>query len=420
MEAQKRISEITLISTGVLASIAISGGIIAILAHNWDQLPHSVRVILSILPVLSGLCVFSYSLLLKNNSKVWMESSSVFLMLMLGSSIGLIAQVYHMGGDFGRFLFYWMLFCVPIIYIGKSTSTALLYLLGITWWLLLNWFNRFNFFAMDSAMGTERIWYWILLLGFLPHFYFLIRDRIYSLRAVILGYGLMLSFALTSQISYITDFYLHTIFLYPLIYFIGKDFFSGNTKVWQRPMQTISIAYMVCFIFWYTFKGELHDVVYTDNYLNQNGFTHWTGNYEHFHEFLLLYVNHILLMIFMVGGIYYYRKNKSNGHIMNPVNYLFPFIMIGALELEMDASNMIARIFLNLSLLFYVSWYVYHGLKHHIPSIIAWGIFVLTALMAYRYFDMDISFWIKGILYLSLGALALLFNKLYSDKLKSE
>lgn len=419
MENQKRISEVTLISTGVWASLAISGGIIAIMAHNWDQLSHMVRVFLSILPVLAGLTVFSYAFLIKSNSRVWMESSSVFLMLMLGSSIGLIAQVYHMGGDFSRFLFYWMLFSIPIIYIGKSTTTAILYLFGITWWILLMWYNRFNIFAMNSSLDIDRIWYWILLLGFLPYFYLKIRDRNHSLNAIVLGYALIICFSFTFNISYITDTYFHASWMLLLVYFAGKYYYPTAPYFWLRPLQTWSILFMISFAFFYTYEGKLGHMVYDNNYLNHNGSNHWLVLDANFLTIFSVYFNHILFFIFIGLIIYLYKKLKSENRFINPMHIVFPIIMMKAMFLELMDWSIGARVLLNIYIIVYAAWYVYHGLQNQLPGIIAWALFVLTALLVVRYFDMDISFWTKGILYISIGSLALLFNKYYSEKINS-
>lgn len=418
MNDKKTLSELTLISSGVWGSIALSGGIIAILAHNWDDFSHPVRVLLSIIPVIIGLTVFGYAYLNHHSSKVWMESSSVFLILMLGSSIGLIAQIYHMGGDFSRFLFYWMLFSIPVLYIGNSLAATMLYIAGITWWFILEWYSHFNIFEIDSSLRLGSVWYWILLSAIVPYFLFQVKPgNVPSLKQILLGWALVCSFSITGKTAYGTDHYWHSIFFLLMLYLLGKYYYNKGKYFWQRPFQTFAIFSTLSYVFYFSFRRTFHQRLYSDNYFNHNGTAFWFYRSDKY-DLFLLYFNHLLLVAFIAACLYFYKKLKSGNIQLHPVQLLFPFFMILPLATELFELHVLTRILFNLYLIGYSCWYIYHGLKSGIPAIIAWALFVMTVLLFVRYFDMDISFWLKGIIYLCIGSLALLFNKFYSERIK--
>ncbi|MFE3870611.1 DUF2157 domain-containing protein [Flavobacterium sp. ZS1P70] len=117
---------------GILGAIFVGLGVILVFAHNWDTLSRLIKTLLSFLPLIIGQLICGYSLLKKSESTAWRESTGVILFFAVGSSISLIAQVYSISGDLNSFLLIWMLLCLPLVYLLKSSIVSLLYLTGIT------------------------------------------------------------------------------------------------------------------------------------------------------------------------------------------------------------------------------------------------------------------------------------------------
>jgi len=119
---------------GVLGALLIGLGIILLLAHNWNDLPRSVRTWLSFAPLVAGQVLAGWTLLRRPDSPAWRESTGLFLALAIGASISLVSQTYHIPGDMPAFLLTWVVLAAPLIYLLRATTVALLYLAGITWW----------------------------------------------------------------------------------------------------------------------------------------------------------------------------------------------------------------------------------------------------------------------------------------------
>jgi uncharacterized membrane protein len=149
---------------GILGALLVGLGIILMLAHNWDELPRAARTSLAFLPLVLGQGLGVYVLLRKAASLAWRESAATLLFLAVGASISLVSQIYHITtGNLSSFLFTWMLLVLPLVYLLRSSMVSLLYLSGITW------------YAAESRglldVSSPSWFYWVLLVGLLPHYY---------------------------------------------------------------------------------------------------------------------------------------------------------------------------------------------------------------------------------------------------------
>ena len=131
----------------VLGAALLGLGIILLFAANWRRLGKTARLALAFLPLLTGQGLCLYTLLRKEDSPVWREASSTFLFLAVGAALALVGQVYHTGGYLASFLALWMLLGLPLVYLMRSGTTALLYLAGISFTTRPGVFSYLGFFA---------------------------------------------------------------------------------------------------------------------------------------------------------------------------------------------------------------------------------------------------------------------------------
>ena len=103
-------------------------------------------------------CFYGYAFFKKKDHTAWVESTSAFLMLMLASCIALISQTYNLSGSIEGFLLLWMLLSLPLLYMLNSSLVAIFYLMGIASWA-------------TNTSGSYVVFYWLLLLGAVPHLY---------------------------------------------------------------------------------------------------------------------------------------------------------------------------------------------------------------------------------------------------------
>jgi uncharacterized membrane protein len=125
----------------LLSGILVGLGLLLIIAHNWDNLPHFVRLTLSLVPALAGTALMLFAALKRNHSLIWMELASLAQMIGLGASISLISQVYHVSGSMESFLFSWLVVFTPTQIILSGRFSLLLYTILATWFVTTSGFN---------------------------------------------------------------------------------------------------------------------------------------------------------------------------------------------------------------------------------------------------------------------------------------
>ncbi|GAA5221345.1 hypothetical protein GCM10025777_19750 [Membranihabitans marinus] len=152
---------------GLLGAILVGLGIILIIGHNWDNLSKEVKSICSFLPLIIGQIFCGYVLLEKNRNKTWREGTAAFLFLSVAACLALIGQIYNIPSDLSSFLLTWLLLCLPLIYIMHSSLSSLFFILGITIYV-----TQTGFTSNDNSSS----WIYLLLLfAVLPHYYQLYR-----------------------------------------------------------------------------------------------------------------------------------------------------------------------------------------------------------------------------------------------------
>jgi len=178
---QISVARIGVILCGVLGATLIGAGIILLLAHNWEELSRPVRAAISFIPLLAGQFIVGYVLRRRKDSVAWREGSAVFLTLAVGASIGLISQTYNVSGDLAAFLFFWLVLSMPLIYLLRASSVAVLAMAGIVTWA-----------GVRQYEGGQTLLFWVFVVVLLPHIYGAYRDHPGGPRATLLAWALCL------------------------------------------------------------------------------------------------------------------------------------------------------------------------------------------------------------------------------------
>lgn len=117
-------------------SVLFAGlALILVLSHNWDQIPRAIRML--------GLVFLTFAVNLQGLRLLYNHKQSAgvlwlfFGSICYGSTIMLIAQIYHLGEHFPDGIFYWALGILPLIFITRSRLLAFLCLTLATIWMLV-------------------------------------------------------------------------------------------------------------------------------------------------------------------------------------------------------------------------------------------------------------------------------------------
>ncbi|MEL6623928.1 MAG: DUF2157 domain-containing protein [Bacteroidota bacterium] len=368
---------------GVLGSILVGLGIILIVAHNWDELSRSTQTLLAFLPLLIGQIFCGYTLLKKPESVAWREGTAAFLFFTVGASISLVSQIYHIPGDLSSFIFAWMLLCLPLVYVMKSSMVSLLYLIGITYYAAETGYWTFPRIEFESYL------YWALLLAVLPHYYLLYKQKPTSNFMTFHHWFIPLSVVMvlgtvadqTEELMFIAYFN-----LFGLLYLIGNSTFFTQQKSRNNGYRILGSLGTIALLLGLSFDAFWEDLRRGELQLDQAVATP---------EFAL-----VLLTTLLAGWLFYMRHKHKPLDEIQPLSSVFIlFILTFVLGLFLPY----AAVLINLYVLAIGILIVREGARKDHLGILNYGLLIITALVICRFFDTDLSFVIRGILFVSVG-----------------
>ncbi|MDD5571297.1 MAG: DUF2157 domain-containing protein [Bacteroidales bacterium] len=367
---------------GVLGAILVGLGIILILAHNWDDFSILTKTILAFIPLVAGQALCGFALIKKQDSITWRESSTAFLFFAVGSCISLISQIYNISGNMSTFLLTWMLLCFPLIYLMKSSIASLLYIIGITYYA-----GETCYWSFPTS---ESYFYWMLLILVLPHYYILFKKKPESNFMIFHNWLVPLSLVITlgtlvdktgelMNIAYMS--------LFGLLYLIGNANFFKEQKLINNgytilgSLGTIWLLLMLSFDF---FWKELAKKNFQFSEVISSP------------ELIAAVVISLLAAIIL----YMQRKNKPFTDVepIEPIFILFIFTFLIGLFSPFTSIVLVNLLVFSIGIMT-----IRNGAKLDHLGVLNFGLIIITALVICRFFDTNLSFIIRGILFISVG-----------------
>jgi len=381
----------------ILGVLLIGGGIILMVAYNWENLSRSWRTALSIAPLLLAQIIYGYVFFRKRLAPAWVEGASTFLFLMLGASLALISQTYHIVGTLDQYLLSWALLGIPLLYLMNAGVPAVLYLIGIAWW------------AVERG-GSSTVWYWGLLAAVLPHLIINLRTDRSPLRRNMLGWALTLTFSLAWWWVIepeLTAFSLvGSALILSLFYLLGKAYNPDPGGVIRAPFRTVAVVGMFVMLLVLSFRLKLpthtfHDLTYGLNYAP------WAAR-----------LNLVVLGLLFAAYAYSFLQGFTR---RGPIAYavsLFPFLIIAYLLLYDPEAPRAAMALANLFAFGLGLIYLITGIRRQRLGLVNIGLLFILLLAAVRFFDTDWSYIAKGMAFILLGAGFLTANWVLSRRWK--
>lgn len=136
-------------------------GIISILAYNWDELGHIERTLLALCLLVSSQMFSFWVKRYRADDNALLEGSGVFWFLMIGASLAIIGQTYHLGGNLNDFLSTWLLLSFALPWLLPSSGAAFLV---IVLWSVVWVSNRSPFTTIIDLHTDSFLSPWILMM----------------------------------------------------------------------------------------------------------------------------------------------------------------------------------------------------------------------------------------------------------------
>lgn len=369
---------------GILGALLTGLGIILIVAHNWDEFSLTVKTVFAFIPLITGQLICGFVLFKKIDSTVWRESSTVFLFFAVGTCISLISQIYHIEGELSNYILTWMALCIPLVYIMRSSSASLLYIIGIT------------FYAVDTGYsGSHDIMsfiFWIMLMLIIPYYIMLIRRSDKSNFLYVHNVFIPLSLIITlgtiseynSEIMYLAYMYLFSIFI-----ILSNTNFSSDKVKSSGALTFFGISGILFILFVLSFNSFWE-------YLSPESFT-FSGirSYTEIFASVILGITALALLIYRV------IKKKSDYKFSTDI-FEITFIFFTGIFIIGIFSD-IAVVLINLLLFVIGIMTILKGIKLDHLGILNIGLLIISGIVICRFFDTDLSFIIRGILFVIVG-----------------
>lgn len=366
---------------GILGALLVGTGILLILAHNWDALSKISKTSLAFLLLIASQALCLFVLLRKPDNTVWRECSAAFLSLALGSCISLISQIYHISGDFKQFILVWSILTLPLVYIMRSSVAAILYIIGITAYLID--------YAVQPEQTIKALMYLILLAFLLPYYIQNIRNKQDNILLTFIHWAIPLSLLfMPVTLARENGEYVFIIYFSLLAAFfaIGQfEYFTGKIPIQNGYAYTASIG-TVILLWTLSFDGFWNTLL--DKEISWNTLIHTP-------EFLFAFIMSFLTLLLQVFQFKYGYQTK-----FNPIQFVYllfiPIFFLGfSSSLSILAINLVCFL---LGLLV-----IQRGLKTRDLSELNSGLIIISGLVICRFFDSDLSFVFRGVLFVCIG-----------------
>ncbi len=361
----------------IIGALLLGSGLVLVIAHNWDMLGKLTRTIIAFVPLLLGQALCIYAFLKKAGNKTWKESASILLFFAVPASISLISQIYQVNGEMPEFLMTWILLTLPLVYIMNSGMVSLLLIALVTWYAALLGYSK-------SELPYQYIGIMALLF---VHYYGYVKtpaSNFFRWHNWFVAVSLLIVLG-----TFVSDGYKNVewtfiayMSLCSLYYIFGNTPLLARQKLITNPFRLLgALGIIIIFIIW-TFDSVWQSFNIFSSKPHVLNF-----NYP------FAYLSFGLLAVCTILIIKYYRDLVAWS----------PFVFTAVVILCFNSSHIGILIF-NLWLLAIGLHYIRKGLLRDHLGFLNLGLLVITTLALFRFFDSDIPFVWRGLIFITAGA----------------
>jgi uncharacterized membrane protein len=366
---------------GILGAFLVGIGLLFIVANQWEELPQSLKTACAFLLLIVPQLACFYAMYKKPDKAVWLESTALILFFAVSASISLVSQIYHINGDASTFILTWMMLTVPLVYIMNSSTVSIAYLIGILSY-------SFAIRTDGSALLSNHL-PWLLFLVAAPHYFKLIRSSSDGPLTKLLHWVVPAVLTL-NLITVVHNFgmLMPPVFftLFGIFYFIGKS----NYFKYRTPEQN---GYLII--------GTGGSII---NLIVMSFKSNWEKLASRSHPFDALSISPEFIafaLLFALAASFLYQEFRGRGladlKIMEVAWLLFLFIFI------LGFFSAASVYLINLAVFATGVIMIREGAGKSNLSTLNSGMLVITILLICRSFDIDLTYVVKGLMFVGVG-----------------
>lgn len=367
------------IAFGIIGALLVGMGVVLIIAHNWDNLPTPAKLFVGFAPMITAQAIAAVLIYKNSESSAWREAVSVILIFAVATSIAVVSQVYNIHGNFERFLLVWCALSLPIMYVLRSWMASLLFWIGLTW------------YASEAGIGLFKenhppSYYWPMAIAALPYYILLIRRRpdsnAIAFHSWIIGISVTIVLALGDYSdgedllipAYIT--------LFSVYLLMGQLPHFASRKLLTNAWLIGGSAGTILLLLFMTFE--------------------WPDLASKSREWWISAPLFLWIFLFVVASVLLFIVGKRIG-FRNVLSKSYTFIIFLVLFFIGLSNPLISRALTNILILALGVYTIREGALADKLWKMNYGLVILSILIGCRFFDTDMSFVIRGLLFVGIG-----------------
>jgi uncharacterized membrane protein len=384
----------------VFGALLIGGGIILLLAHNWEAFGRGTRAAIALTPLVATQALTGWIVLRRFESIAWREGAATLLALTVAAAIALVDQTYHTGGDLESFLWRWSLLLAPLPWLLNSTAVAMLFLAALTWWA-----------GAAKGEGSQVLMMWPLAAAVVPHLFQVMQSERRGLRAANLQWAVAIFLCVAAGIGLehrVPGLWMIVyIGLFALMIALGSAGRRGEDSLWRRPFEAVGVAGSV--ILWL--------ILSFDEPWERIGWNHvrTTGEFQVVASWVDVLLAIGLPLAAIVATALLLDRQRDRLSFLWGLSV--PLIAVVWPLTAATDSKWIGMVAFNLLLFVVGLATVAEGVGRQSLGTVNLGMAVVAILVIVRFFDSEVGFILKGIAFIVVGIGFLAANVVLSRRL---
>ena len=380
---------------GVIGIILIGLGIVSILARNWSYFDRLTKSVLSLLPFLIG--SLGGMIVIKKNIGGWLkEAAALFTIIGILTAVLMNGQIYHVTTEEWVLVFTIAILSLPLVFLYQSAAALAAYLA----------ISSTCLFMTDLTALGIKVGLGILLIGGgIPYAARCFKRSKQSIETIWVNIFLAVAgFAFVSSLG-ANGVLLRELYMIYFILLISLDelLYEKEMALSLKPFAAIGHLGLYITLFVLTFRGfwKYIDMQWTD----------WQYT-------VIIAVLLITVLLVTIQGI---RVKKAfNIRLLICFGAIMVMVLFRLTGLTNSGFTDFLFIFFNLVFAVLAVSLLREGILKNSISVINAGLVLTAALIVARFFDSEISFLIKGIVFIICGLIFLLINYYLAKKRKKE
>jgi len=366
----------------VLGSILLGIGVILFFAANWDAMPRTLKVAVVVLSFTLSYVAGYYLRYIKGTYPKVGYALICLGSILYGSSIWLIAQIFHLPAEAGTGFFLWYLGVIPIAYLFNSSLNLTLALVNLVAWFLTGHYPLgWPYLVFPLLLGST-----ILPLAIRKKDWFNFTITMIASYVWFVPLGVKLAGVNHSFQLGIVSLLLFSLILYLLVQQLKeKPFFAGNFLL------GLSLAGLFIGLSPFTFNDFL------------KGFSYLTS--------LHLFPYFVAVSVLVILALKMKEKTVGLPDLPLVLLYLCLYLFLPSLY---DSSFLL--IINNLLLFVFALLSIYYGYQLKRPFIFNLSMVMFAAAVVMKYFDFFFALMPRSVFFMSGGILLLMGSFLLEYK----